>query len=41
MPPDPSVAHELYGGASNLGYGRRDMSAVLKAVEALTGTATE
>jgi len=33
-----SVAHELYGGASNLGYGRRDMSAVLKAVEALTGT---
>lgn len=33
-----SVAHELYGGASNLGHGRRDMSAVLKAVEALTGT---
>jgi 3-hydroxyisobutyrate dehydrogenase len=34
-----SVAHELYGGASNLGYGRKDMSAVLKAVEALTGEA--
>jgi hypothetical protein len=33
-----SVAHELFGGASNLGYGRRDMSAVLKAIEALTGT---
>jgi len=32
-----SVAHELFGAASNLGYGRRDMSAVVKAVEALTG----
>ena len=32
-----SVAHELYGAASNLGYGRRDMSAVQKAIEALTG----
>ena len=33
-----SVAHELYGAASNLGYGRRDMSAVKKAVDALTGS---
>ena len=32
-----SVAHELFGAASNLGFGRRDMSAVQKAVEALTG----
>ena len=32
-----SVAHELYGAASNLGYGRRDMSAVQKAMDALTG----
>ena len=31
-----SVAHELYGVASNLGYGRRDMSAVQKAIEAIT-----
>ena len=33
-----AVAHEMYSGASNLGYGRRDMSAVQKMVEALTGT---
>ena len=32
-----SVAHELYGAASNLGHGRKDMSAVRKAIEALTG----
>ncbi len=31
-----SVAHELFGVASNLGYGRRDMSAVKKALDALT-----
>ena len=36
-----SVAHELFGAAANLGYGRRDMSAVVKAVEALTGTLDE
>ena len=33
-----ALAHEMYSGASNLGYGRRDMSAVQKMVEALTGT---
>ena len=33
-----AVAEQLYGSASNLGYGQRDMSAVLKAVEALSGT---
>ena len=32
-----AVAHEMYGAASNLGHGRRDMSAVRKAVEALSG----
>jgi 3-hydroxyisobutyrate dehydrogenase len=32
-----AVAHEMYGAASNLGHGRRDMSAVIKAVEALSG----
>ncbi len=31
-----AVAHELYGAASNLGYGRRDMAAVVKAIEALS-----
>jgi 3-hydroxyisobutyrate dehydrogenase len=31
-----AVAHELYGAAANLGYGRRDMAAVVKAMEALT-----
>lgn len=31
-----AVAHELYGAASNLGYGRRDMSAVLKVIEVLS-----
>jgi 3-hydroxyisobutyrate dehydrogenase len=33
-----AVAHELYGAASNLGHGRRDMGAVIKAIQALTGT---
>jgi 3-hydroxyisobutyrate dehydrogenase len=33
-----AVAEQLYGSASNLGYGRRDMSAVVKAIEALAGT---
>jgi 3-hydroxyisobutyrate dehydrogenase len=32
-----AVAHELYGAASNLGHGRRDMAAVVKAIEALSG----
>jgi 3-hydroxyisobutyrate dehydrogenase len=31
-----AVAHELFSAASNLGYGRRDQSAVVKAVEALS-----
>ena len=31
------VAEQLFGAASNMGYGRRDMSAVVKAVEALSG----
>lgn len=31
-----AMAHELYGAASNLGFGRRDMAAVVKAIEALT-----
>jgi 3-hydroxyisobutyrate dehydrogenase len=33
-----AVAEQLYGAASNMGYGRRDMSAVVKAVEALSGS---
>jgi 3-hydroxyisobutyrate dehydrogenase len=33
-----AVAHELYGAASNLGHGRRDMGAVIKAIQAMTGT---
>jgi 3-hydroxyisobutyrate dehydrogenase len=32
-----AVAEQLYGSASNMGYGRRDMSAVVKAIEALSG----
>ena len=32
-----AVAEQLYGSASNMGFGRRDMSAVVKAVEALSG----
>jgi len=33
-----AVAEQLYGSASNMGYGRRDMSAVVKAIEALSGS---
>jgi len=33
-----AVAEQLFGSASNLGHGRRDMSAVVKAIEALSGT---
>jgi 3-hydroxyisobutyrate dehydrogenase len=36
-----AVAEQLYGSASNLGYGRRDMSAVVKAIEALSGPSDE
>jgi 3-hydroxyisobutyrate dehydrogenase len=36
-----AVAEQLYGSASNMGFGRRDMSAVVKAVEALSGPATD
>jgi 3-hydroxyisobutyrate dehydrogenase len=32
-----AVAEQLYGSASNIGFGRRDMSAVVKAIEALNG----
>jgi 3-hydroxyisobutyrate dehydrogenase len=32
-----AAAEQLYGSASNMGFGRRDMSAVVKAVEALSG----
>jgi 3-hydroxyisobutyrate dehydrogenase len=32
-----AVAEQLYGAASNMGFGRRDMSAVVKALEALSG----
>lgn len=32
-----AVAHELYGAASNMGYGKRDMSAVKKVIESLSG----
>ncbi len=32
-----AVAEQLYGSASNMGFGRRDMSAVVKAIEALSG----
>ncbi|MCC7367805.1 MAG: 3-hydroxyisobutyrate dehydrogenase [Chloroflexi bacterium] len=32
-----AAAEQLYGSASNLGFGRRDMSAVVKAVTALSG----
>ena len=32
-----AVAHELFGVASNLGLGRRDQSAIVKAVEAMSG----
>ncbi|MFN8522500.1 MAG: 3-hydroxyisobutyrate dehydrogenase [Chloroflexota bacterium] len=31
-----AVAHEMYGAASHMGYGRKDMSAVVKAVQAAT-----
>jgi 3-hydroxyisobutyrate dehydrogenase len=34
-----AAAEQLYGSASNMGFGRRDMSAVVKAVEALSGPA--
>ena len=34
-----ATAHELFGSASNLGYGRQDMSAIRKAIESLTGDA--
>lgn len=36
-----AVAEQLYGSASNMGFGRRDMSAVVKAIEALSGPATD
>jgi 3-hydroxyisobutyrate dehydrogenase len=32
-----AAAEQLYGSASNMGFGRRDMSAVVRAVEALSG----
>jgi 3-hydroxyisobutyrate dehydrogenase len=32
-----AAAEQLYGSASNMGFGRLDMSAVVKAVEALSG----
>jgi 3-hydroxyisobutyrate dehydrogenase len=32
-----ATAHELFGVATNLGYGRRDQSAVVKAIEAMSG----
>lgn len=32
-----AAAEQLYGSASNLGHGRRDMSAVVKAMSALSG----
>jgi len=32
-----AVAEQMYGSASNMGLGRRDMSAVVKAIEALSG----
>jgi 3-hydroxyisobutyrate dehydrogenase len=36
-----AAAEQLYGSASNMGFGRRDMSAVVKAVEALSGPADD
>jgi 3-hydroxyisobutyrate dehydrogenase len=33
-----AVAEQVFASASNIGHGRNDMSAVLKAVEALSGT---
>jgi 3-hydroxyisobutyrate dehydrogenase len=36
-----AAAEQLYGSASNMGFGRRDMSAVVKAVEALSGPKSE
>ena len=33
-----AVAEQVFASASNIGHGRSDMSAVLKAVEALSGT---
>lgn len=36
-----AAAEQLYGAASNLGHGRRDLSAVLRAVEALAGPSPE
>jgi 3-hydroxyisobutyrate dehydrogenase len=32
-----AVAEQIYGSASSMGFGRRDMSAVIKAIEALSG----
>ena len=32
-----AIAHELFGVAANLGYGRRDQSAVVKAIESMSG----
>jgi 3-hydroxyisobutyrate dehydrogenase len=32
-----AVAEQMYGSASNMGYGRLDMSAVIKAIQALSG----
>jgi 3-hydroxyisobutyrate dehydrogenase len=36
-----AVAEQLYGSASDMGFGRRDMSAVVKAIEALSGPASD
>jgi 3-hydroxyisobutyrate dehydrogenase len=36
-----ALAEQLYGSASNIGFGRRDMSAVVKAIEALNGSPVE
>jgi 3-hydroxyisobutyrate dehydrogenase-like beta-hydroxyacid dehydrogenase len=36
-----AAAEQLYGSASNMGFGRRDMSAVVKAIEALSGPASD
>ncbi len=36
-----AAAEQLFGSASNMGYGRRDMSAVVKAIQALSGKSDE
>jgi 3-hydroxyisobutyrate dehydrogenase len=36
-----TVAEQLFGSASNMGYGRRDMSAVVKAIQALSGSGSD